>query len=63
MDLASQEIHSVEALVRWRHPNGNLLYPQQFIPLAEDIGIIGAIDEWVLKHAIFSSVEVKIGRH
>ena len=41
----------VEALTRWRHPEKGLLEPKDFIPAAEEIGFINAIDEWSLKTA------------
>jgi hypothetical protein len=42
----------VEALVRWRHPQRGMLGPQEFIPFAEDRGMIEAIGNWVLSRAV-----------
>ncbi|WP_284455502.1 sensor domain-containing protein [Alloalcanivorax xenomutans] len=51
MDLASNAVSSVEALVRWQHPSMGLLPPSEFIPLAEESGLISAIGELVLERS------------
>jgi EAL domain-containing protein (putative c-di-GMP-specific phosphodiesterase class I) len=49
LDLASCEMVGVEALIRWPDPTGGLMPPGDFIPLAEEMGLIDAIGEWVVE--------------
>ncbi len=51
VDLKTQQLQGVEALVRWRHPKQGLIAPGLFIELAEEIGIIADIGQWVLHAA------------
>jgi diguanylate cyclase (GGDEF)-like protein/PAS domain S-box-containing protein len=56
LDAKTRKICSVEALVRWRHPTKGLLFPDLFIPLAEETGLIAQIGEWVVRKACADAV-------
>jgi diguanylate cyclase (GGDEF)-like protein len=49
IDIASGRVTGVEALIRWEHPELGLIFPDRFIRLAEDTGLIIAIGRWTLK--------------
>ena len=51
IDLATRTMAGVEALLRWHHPKHGMISPDQFIPLAEDTGLILPIGAWVLERA------------
>ncbi|WP_210640566.1 EAL domain-containing protein [Pseudomonas sp. Tri1] len=51
LDLTSGKVVGVEALVRWNRPNHGLVFPSDFIPVAEDSGLIVPLSQWVLQEA------------
>jgi len=51
VDIAADRISGFESLLRWRHPQRGMISPADFIPVAEDIGLIVALGEWVLREA------------
>ena len=52
VDVASERVMHVEALVRWNHPRHGVMTPDEFIPLAEQSGKISLITKWVIRKAI-----------
>lgn len=52
VELASGKVVKAEALIRWRHPQDGDISPSIFIPLAEEVGVIDAIGNWVLERAL-----------
>lgn len=49
VDLASGSTIGAEALIRWPQPDGTLMYPKEFIPLAEELGLVQRIGQWVIR--------------
>jgi diguanylate cyclase (GGDEF)-like protein len=52
VDVRSQQVHSVEALIRWKHPQRGLLFPDRFMALAEQTGLVKSLSFWVLGEAM-----------
>jgi diguanylate cyclase (GGDEF)-like protein len=57
VNLASKEISGFEALIRWNHPAKGLISPATFIPLAEEIGFIVPLGEWVIRQACATAAQ------
>jgi diguanylate cyclase (GGDEF)-like protein len=57
VNLASNEISGFEALIRWNHPEKGMVSPAAFIPLAEEIGFIIPIGEWVIRQACTTAAQ------
>lgn len=52
VELATGRIYKAEALLRWRHPTKGFISPAEFIPLAEEIGVITQIGDWIFSRAV-----------
>ncbi|MBT2515467.1 bifunctional diguanylate cyclase/phosphodiesterase [Arthrobacter sp. ISL-30] len=50
--LATGEIEGAEALVRWKHPTRGMIMPDEFIPIAEETGLISELGNWVLRNSV-----------
>ncbi len=57
VNLASKEISGFEALIRWNHPIKGMISPAAFIPLAEEIGFIVPMGEWVIRQACATAAQ------
>jgi diguanylate cyclase (GGDEF)-like protein len=63
VELATGNIHKAEALVRWQHPTLGLVGPVEFIPLAEETGLIVDIGDWVFRQAAEQSKHWRVTHH
>jgi diguanylate cyclase (GGDEF)-like protein/PAS domain S-box-containing protein len=59
LELATGHIVKAEALLRWNHPQRGQVSPAQFIPVAEDLGLISEIGDWVFKQGAAASQNLK----
>ena len=57
VNVASNEIRGFEALIRWNHPERGMIAPATFIPLAEEIGFIVPLGEWVIRQACIAAAK------
>ena len=55
LDLATGRMRGVEALIRWIEPDGTMVPPGDFIPVAEELGLIEAIGEWVVRELVYQA--------
>ncbi|BCK87491.1 hypothetical protein MIZ01_1270 [Sideroxyarcus emersonii] len=63
VELATGDIHKAEALIRWMHPRRGMVNPAEFIPLAEETGLIVEIGDWVLRQAMHQVKRLQASHH
>jgi EAL domain-containing protein (putative c-di-GMP-specific phosphodiesterase class I) len=63
VDLVTGAIYKAEALVRWQHPTHGLINPADFIPIAEETGLISDIGNWVSRQAVAQVMHCRANHH
>ena len=63
VELATGSIHKAEALIRWRHPAHGMISPVEFIPLAEETGMIVEIGDWIFQQAMQQCKKWRTAHH
>lgn len=61
VDIRSERVVGLEALIRWEHPEHGTILPEEFMQVAEDIGVIASINTWVLERACRDLAEWSLG--
>jgi diguanylate cyclase (GGDEF)-like protein len=62
IELATGHVSKAEALIRWHHPTLGMVSPATFIPLAEDIGLINAIGDWVFRQSALQALSWNLNK-
>ncbi len=63
IDLAAGRVTGMEALVRWLHPDGTVVPPDAFIPIAEETGLIVPLGDWILRTACLQTLQLREAGH
>ncbi|MDT8860878.1 EAL domain-containing protein [Alkalihalobacillus sp. MEB130] len=63
VNMKTRDIIGLEALIRWEHPTLGLISPADFIPIAEQVGIINSIGDWVMREAIMKTIDLQNKGH
>ena len=63
VELASGSVHKAEALIRWQHPTRGMISPVEFIPIAEETGLIIEIGNWVFREAVDQVAQWRTSHH
>ena len=61
ISVKTGQVTGAEALLRWRHPLRGLIAPGEFIPIAEEVGLIVPIGEWIMRQACWDAAQWREG--